>query len=268
MISMNRDEFYSSLYLAHHGIKGQKWGVRRYQNEDGSYTDEGAKRRRSDNKPGMSDGAKKALKIGAVAAGTALAAIGAYKLYQMTKPVTAFTAFDMKKDFARIGVREIPGKLKNVAGKAGKELKKTTVSSLKSAGKAAASAALGAIGTITATQVAAQFKDKPGDDAQTRNANYIKREASTAAIKGAAGSAANRIRNNNGNNNGGSMNSSSYADIVSKVGEPYSKNPWGRQDVENRYVSFLNSHVDQKKDIKDMRKRKFDIEQIEKYYGK
>lgn len=34
---MNRDEFYSSLYLAHHGVKGQKWGHRRYQNEDGSY---------------------------------------------------------------------------------------------------------------------------------------------------------------------------------------------------------------------------------------
>lgn len=32
-------------YIAHHGIKGQKWGVRRFQNEDGSYTDTGKKRR-------------------------------------------------------------------------------------------------------------------------------------------------------------------------------------------------------------------------------
>lgn len=30
--------------LAHHGIKGQKWGVRRFQNADGSLTEAGKKR--------------------------------------------------------------------------------------------------------------------------------------------------------------------------------------------------------------------------------
>lgn len=30
--------------LQHHGIKGQKWGVRRYQNKDGSLTAEGRKK--------------------------------------------------------------------------------------------------------------------------------------------------------------------------------------------------------------------------------
>lgn len=34
----------SDQELCHHGILGQKWGVRRYQNADGSLTDEGKKR--------------------------------------------------------------------------------------------------------------------------------------------------------------------------------------------------------------------------------
>lgn len=34
-------------YLQHHGILGQHWGVRRFQNPDGSWTTEGLKRRRS-----------------------------------------------------------------------------------------------------------------------------------------------------------------------------------------------------------------------------
>lgn len=35
---------YDNNYLAHYGIKGQKWGVRRFENEDGTLTPRGRKR--------------------------------------------------------------------------------------------------------------------------------------------------------------------------------------------------------------------------------
>ena len=41
---MNNDFNIESPYLSHYGIKGMKWGVRRYQNEDGTLTAAGKRR--------------------------------------------------------------------------------------------------------------------------------------------------------------------------------------------------------------------------------
>lgn len=37
------------MELCHHGVKGQKWGVRRYQYADGAYTPAGKKRYQNNN---------------------------------------------------------------------------------------------------------------------------------------------------------------------------------------------------------------------------
>lgn len=45
-ITGTRDQQLDRDYLEHHGILGMKWGIRRYQNEDGSLTPEGERRYR------------------------------------------------------------------------------------------------------------------------------------------------------------------------------------------------------------------------------
>lgn len=100
---------YYDDYLEHHGIKGQKWGVRRFENKAGHLTAAGKKRydnsdkessskksttstgsssEEQTKKKGLSDKQKKALAIGAAVVGTAVVAYGGYKLYQLNKNAT------------------------------------------------------------------------------------------------------------------------------------------------------------------------------------
>ncbi|RJW80292.1 hypothetical protein [Faecalibacterium sp. AF10-46] len=78
--------------LYHWGIKGMKWGVRRYQNKDGTLTAAGRSRyvgsnaegtdEKSQKRVGLSDKQKRALKIGAA---LAVAALGTYGGYHLAK---------------------------------------------------------------------------------------------------------------------------------------------------------------------------------------
>lgn len=60
--------------LCHHGIKGMKWGVRRYRNEDGTLTDAGKVRYGSVEKKHISTSKK----VSAIAGGVTIAAAATY----------------------------------------------------------------------------------------------------------------------------------------------------------------------------------------------
>ena len=54
----------NGAYLVHHGIKGMKWGVRRFQNEDGTLTEEGKKRYYTDHMIGKDIAVKRGTSYG------------------------------------------------------------------------------------------------------------------------------------------------------------------------------------------------------------
>ena len=74
--------------LYHHGIKGQKWGVRRFQNPDGTRTAAGRKRDKAnaadrENEKGMSQDARKKLRNAAIAVSAAAAVgVGIYVVHK------------------------------------------------------------------------------------------------------------------------------------------------------------------------------------------
>ena len=108
--------------LYHHGIKGQKWGIRRFQNKDGSLTPAGKKRYDEPNKGRKSNGEvnktsknqtlsdeerkrriRRNIMIGAAAATTALIVIGGMRYNSNMKKM------DLAKGVQEIGFRKMIG---------------------------------------------------------------------------------------------------------------------------------------------------------------
>lgn len=147
--------------LAHYGIRGQKWGVRRFQNADGSLTEAGRKHygvgepREKSNK-GLTDSQKTVLKnvgkaaliAGSVAAAGYLYANNASEINDLLKE-TGFWSYQYAKAYAKQGNQY----MKNLAKESLKQAKEGAKEAVKevpkdlgkAAVKGAEKVALGAV---------------------------------------------------------------------------------------------------------------------------
>lgn len=112
--------------MYHHGIKGQRWGVRRFQKKDGSRTSAGKVRQRENSqKKGLTDKQKRAIKIGAAVVGASLVAAGGVYLYKTGKLQTVGNNFITKELHSA----------NNGIGKSINDISKTMVANVNSDGR-------------------------------------------------------------------------------------------------------------------------------------
>lgn len=71
--------------LCHHGILGQRWGIRRFQRKDGSLTSSGRKRYANDDSEHKKSRNKKVAIATSITAGATLAAASAYLISKNRK---------------------------------------------------------------------------------------------------------------------------------------------------------------------------------------
>ena len=231
---------YYGKELYHHGIKGQKWGVRRFQNYDGTYTSLGARRRRQDDESSISKkqykNDKDTLKtVGKVLAVATVAGVSAYAIANNKEAVRKF--------------------LKNAGSKSLDALGKSVVRT----GNAMCDAALMSIGTIAITKLASRF---PTDDSLSDNTRYKNKlifDTASAGIKTAT------------NANGGSSGSGSTAVgavVTEKIGAPSKK---GLDKQSARYQNLFKTSSGEQRDsdtravIKSLASAGYDIDQLEGY---
>lgn len=251
----------NSLY--HYGIKGQKWGVRRYQNDDGTLTAAG-KKRYSDDGPSesrSSTGKKiaKGLAVGA-AVGLATYAMVNPKSRQVIMNIAGKTVSQLKD-----GAEKAAPVVKQALSTAGKKTLKSLGESAGKVGKAMSDAALASMGTIAIAKLTDKLATTDADSEAVRNKNKIILDTAKAGIETATkASGGGKSNSNSGNNKGGTVG----AEITNAIGAP-SKRPIDKQtsDWQNLFKDSNGNQRDSdtRSTIKSMASAGYDIDQINEY---
>lgn len=243
--------------LYHHGIKGQKWGIRRFQNKDGTLTAKGRKHY-DDSDESQNARPKSGISKETVMRGAAVAGAVALGAVLISNP----SARNVLSKYGATAVKSIgraagtgAAKTVNFANKVGKK----TSERLDKAADAMVDAALVSVGGIAVSKVTEKLAVDENASEAEKNRSKVLTDTVTAGIKTATGSGSN---NSSGNSNkGGSVGK----EVSEKIGAP-SKKGIDKQSKEYQDL-FKGQDADTRATIKSLAGAGYDVDQINKYLG-
>lgn len=248
-------------YLVHHGVKGQKWGVRRYRTSSGKLTSEGKKHAKESRNGFDKEKAKSVAKKAAV--GAALVGATALTAYGLSNPKVRQKILDIANNPKLKDTLKAAGsKGKEFAKASGQKTLKSLSDSASRAGKAMTDAALISIGTIQINKLAKKLD--PGENATQaeKDRNKVLLDTATAGINAAIRT---NVSGNSGNSSGGK---SVGKEVSARIGEP-SKKGIDKQSSEWQGLFKDNNgnqrDADTRATIKSLAAAGYDIDQIKKY---
>ena len=200
-------------YIEHHGIRGQKWGIRRFQNPDGTRTAAGKRRERdsyddSSNSSARAQNDHSNLKKGLAIAGTM--ALGAALIANPSSRnvITKYgkTAISNLPDVAYKAGHAI-GK---GAAKAGDKFKKRA----DRLGDAMFDAAIASVGSIAISKLAKKLDPGPNATEAEKNISKVATDTASAGIRTMTNGNYGGGNNNKGGGQGGGVKSTrEYQDL-------------------------------------------------------
>lgn len=251
-------------FLEHHGIRGQKWGIRRFQNKDGTRTAAGKVREQGESgskSSGSGSSGSKGINIDKkqLAKGAAIAGAVALGAVLITNPGARNVLAKYGKT-AVTGLGSAIGKgaanSVNFAGKVGKK----TGERLDKAADAMIDAALVSVGGIAISKVSEKLAADENASEAEKNKSKVLTDTVTAGIKTATGAGITNNSGNGGGNKGGNVGK----EVTDKLGAPSNKGvdkqskEWGDlfRDVSSPEVRGT---------IKSLASQGYDIDQLQEY---